>query len=58
VYVPQEGLAFRTPEGRVIARLSYDRAGGHFDIYDAEERPTVSIRDDGRRTNPLDIPLK
>ncbi len=46
VYVPSDGLAFRTFEGRVIARLSYDRRGGVLDLYDADERPSNTLRAD------------
>jgi len=33
VYVPADGLTFRTFDGRVVARLSYDAHGGIFDVY-------------------------
>lgn len=67
VYVPSDGLAFRTFEGRVIARLSYDHRGAVFDLYDIEERPTNRLRADviaepGESTshgvNPLDMHIK
>ncbi len=45
VYVPADGLAFRTFEGRVIARLSYDRRGGTFDLYDGDEHPSSTVRE-------------
>lgn len=32
IYVPSDGLAFRTFEGRVVARLSYDAHGAVFDL--------------------------
>jgi hypothetical protein len=44
VYVPADGLAFRTLDGRVIARLSYDNHGGNFEVYDQHERPSVAVR--------------
>ena len=46
VYVPADGLAFRTFDGRVIARLWYDRRGGAFDVYDSEERASTGMRPD------------
>jgi hypothetical protein len=44
VYVPADGLAFRTFDGRIIARLSYGHRGGVFDLYDGDERPSTSLR--------------
>jgi hypothetical protein len=43
-YVPRDGLAFRTLEGRVIAKLSYDERGGTFELYDGLGRPSTSFR--------------
>jgi hypothetical protein len=34
VYVPTEGLVFRSTDGRAIARLGYDAHGGFFDLYE------------------------
>ena len=34
IYVPWEGLVFRTPDGRAIARLSRDANGGVLELYD------------------------
>jgi hypothetical protein len=44
VYVPPDGLTFRSPDGRVIARLSYDGRGGAFEVYDGHERPASALR--------------
>jgi hypothetical protein len=44
IYVPSDGLAFRTFNGRVVARLSYDPHGGVFELYDDHERPAVRVR--------------
>jgi hypothetical protein len=44
VYVPAEGLAFRSLEGRIVARLSYDARGGSFEVYDNHERPAGALR--------------
>lgn len=44
VYVPPEGLSFRSPDGRLIARLAYDTRGGIFEVYDRRERPSGSLR--------------
>jgi hypothetical protein len=44
VYVPPDGLAFRTLDGRIIARMSYDARGGFFEVYDNNERPTAAFR--------------
>jgi hypothetical protein len=52
LYVPADGLAFRTFNGRVIARLSYDRHGGVFDVYDADERPSGRLRVDAGAEHP------
>ena|ERR1700730_14366102 len=34
IFVPWEGLVFRTPDGRAIARLSRDANGGVLELYD------------------------
>jgi len=44
VFVPPEGLAFRTLDGRIIARVSYDARGGFIEVYDNNERPTGTLR--------------
>jgi hypothetical protein len=44
VFVPSDGLAFRTLEGRMIARLAYDARGGFLEVYDEHERPAASLR--------------
>jgi len=46
VYVPADGLAFRTFDGRVVARLSYGAHGGVFELYDDREQPVTSPRPD------------
>ena len=65
VYVPPEGLVFRTYDGRIVARLGYDIRGGHFDVYDRNERPAAVLKADGnvdpglaRPLNPLDMQIK
>jgi hypothetical protein len=45
-YVPSDGLAFRTFDGRIVARLSYNARGGIFDVYDGQEHPAISVRAD------------
>jgi hypothetical protein len=46
-YVPTDGIAFRTFDGRMVARLSYNMRGGIFDVYDGQgERPAISVRAD------------
>jgi hypothetical protein len=44
VFVPPDGLAFRTVDGRIIARISYDARGGFLEVYDNNERPTGAFR--------------
>jgi hypothetical protein len=39
VYVPSDGLAFRTFDGRLVAKLSYDEHGGVLELYDEHEQP-------------------
>jgi hypothetical protein len=46
IYVPTDGLAFRSFDGRVIARLWYDHRGGALDLYDSDERPSAGLRVD------------
>ncbi len=68
VYVPPEGLVFRTYDGHIVARLGYDFRGGHFDVYDRNERPVAQLKADGnvdashaslaRPLNPLDMQIK
>lgn len=41
VYVPSEGLTFRTFDGRVVAKLSYDERGGIFDVYRDAGQPSA-----------------
>jgi hypothetical protein len=67
VYVPVDGLAFRSFDGRVVARLAYDRHGGYFELYDGDERPSTALQastpadgSDGRLRprNPLDMRIQ
>jgi hypothetical protein len=44
VFVPPDGLAFRTVDGRIIARISYDTRGGFLEVYDNNERPAGAFR--------------
>lgn len=44
VIVPADGLAFRTIDGRIIARLSYDSRGGVFEVFDNNEHATSAVR--------------
>jgi hypothetical protein len=46
IYVPSDGLAFRTFDGRVVARLSHDAHGGVFELYDEREQPVARVRGD------------
>jgi hypothetical protein len=59
VFVPADGVAFRTLDGRVIARLAYDAKGGYFELYDEHERPAASMRGNGiavARAAPPSVP--
>jgi hypothetical protein len=47
VYVPSDGLAFRSFDGRVVARLTYDAHGGAFELYDEHEQPAARMAGDG-----------
>jgi hypothetical protein len=44
VYLPAEGLTFKTLDGHLVARLSYDSRGGAFEVYDNRERPAGALR--------------
>jgi hypothetical protein len=44
IYIPPDGLTFRTFEGRVVARLSYDDSGGVLELYDDREKPGARVR--------------
>ena len=54
VYVPSDGIAFRSFDGHVIARLSYDAHGGFFEVYN--EREQVASRVRGEPTGPTSAP--
>ena len=43
IYVPSDGLAFRTFDGRVLARLSHDEHGGVMELFDEHEQPAVRL---------------
>jgi hypothetical protein len=47
IYVPADGLAFRTFNGHVIAKLSSDSHGGVLELYDENEHPAVAVRSGG-----------
>jgi hypothetical protein len=60
VYVPSDGLAFRTFDGRVVAKLAYDGHGGFFELYDEHEQPAGRVRGEARPAalaTPLATPL-
>jgi hypothetical protein len=38
IYVPPSGLVFQSRDGRPIARLSRDAAGGVFELYDNRQQ--------------------
>jgi hypothetical protein len=45
INVGEQGLLFRGPDGRVIARLSSDPIqGGIFELYNASEKPGARLR--------------
>jgi hypothetical protein len=44
VYIPSDGLVFRTFDGHVAARLSYGAHGGVFEVFDEHEQPSAGVR--------------
>jgi hypothetical protein len=44
VYIPSDGLVFRTFDGRVAAKLLYGPHGGVFEVYDEREQPSGIVR--------------
>lgn len=56
VYVPSDGLAFRSFDGRIVARLSYDSHGGAFELYDEHEQPAMRVRGDALARPPSTNP--
>jgi hypothetical protein len=48
IYVPADGLVFRTFDGRVIAKLSHDARGGALEVFDEHEHPFATLRSDGK----------
>jgi hypothetical protein len=54
IYVPADGLVFRTFDGHVIAKLSHDAHGGALEVFDEHERPFATWRNDGK-PGPLPI---
>jgi hypothetical protein len=57
VYVPSDGLVFRTFDGHVIAKLSHDAHGGALEVFDEHERPFVTFRNDAARRPASNLPL-
>ena len=47
VYIPSDGLVFRTFDGRIAARLTYGHHGGVFELYDEREAPSAVVRGPG-----------
>src|SRR5258708_6128492 len=43
IYLPAEGLVFRTLDGKAIARLSRDPSGGVFELYDDYQEPAARL---------------
>jgi hypothetical protein len=43
IYVPPGGLAFRSLNGRVFAKLSYDAHGGVLELFDEHEEPSAYV---------------
>ena len=43
VYVPADGIVFRSLDGRPIARLSRDVHGGTLELYDDHEQPVTRL---------------
>jgi hypothetical protein len=48
IYVPADGLVFRTFDGRVIAKLSHDARGGALEVFDDHERLFATFRNEGK----------
>jgi hypothetical protein len=44
VYIPSDGLVFRTFDGRVAAKLLYGPHGGVFEVFDEREQPSGIVR--------------
>ena len=44
IYVPSDGLVFRTFDGHVVAKLSYDAHGGALEVFDEHEKPATTVR--------------
>jgi len=47
VPVPDQGVAFRGPQGRVVARVRAEPAGGVIEVLDAREQVAVRLRATG-----------
>jgi hypothetical protein len=43
IYVPWEGLVFRTPDGKAIARLSRDAHGGLLELYNDRQEEAARL---------------
>ncbi len=52
IQVPRGGLTFRAPDGRAVARVSYDEHGGIFEVLDEHGR-AVSTLGAGAAESPL-----
>jgi hypothetical protein len=47
IYVPADGLVFRTFDGHVVAKLSHDARGGALEVFDEQEHAFMTLRNDG-----------
>jgi hypothetical protein len=61
IYVPSDGLVFRSFDGRPIARLTRDTHGGVLELYDEREEPTTRVSAGGtlghlRASGPVPTP--
>jgi hypothetical protein len=43
VYVPPEGMVFRTLDGHPIARMTRDANGAVFELYDGDDQPMTRL---------------
>jgi hypothetical protein len=53
VYVPAEGMMFRTLDGHPIARLARDANGAVLELYDEGDEPATRLG-----ANPLTLPAR
>jgi hypothetical protein len=57
INVPSEGLYFRGPDGKIIARLAGESGGGVFELYNDKEQPASRMKAGDVKATPVIVPV-